>query len=274
MKRNSFLYKLIYGPPAKLRGYEELVIKGLREVLPEESERKLENQLKFLQPRRQTDDRVLLYSLNDNRVDLDSNMLFNKRDGELLLAAGQVRVGGSPTEIGVKVFVYAGRLSSIQFSQSPKEIKNSSALLSGFRLVNDPDEQRPTGGEIPPEWSGVVKYWSTITQVRAEGPALSDRRRNVIIDAIGVHLPSDYLDAVSQAEGLDLGLVQVFGLSNVGSMPLRDGELVTIAQVPKGIVGVLSGSGELALNAGDEIQLIHDKFGQFIADTIRVQTHT
>ena len=266
MKRSSFLYNLLYGRPAKLRPYEQLVMRRLDDLLPHGTSSKLHKQLEILCPRRQTEDRVLLYSPEDDKAEMDPQFLFGNASGELLLASGELH-DESPININVKVFAYFGRLSSIQFARSPRKLQGE-VSLSRFQLVNDPEEKSGQG-EFTTSWSGVVRNWAELTHVSAEAPPLNDERRKHILDAVGVQLPGDYLEAVFQAEGLDLGVIKISGLSAVGANPLPDGELITLAQVPDGLVGVISPTGQLVHYDGCATTAISGSFGDYVSNVIR-----
>ena len=192
---------------------------------------------------------------------MDPGIKFRNSGDEILLASASI-VGKDGGVIRAKAFAYRGVFSCLQFNKSPKALRGSK--LSDFVVANDPEW---IGDLIPAsrEWTGVVQRWADLANVQSTAAPLPLERRNRILGALDVKLPAEYLDAIDQSEGLIVGPIQISGLSSIGSNPLPEGELVTLAQTPDGVIGVVSPGGELGYQTEDGLAFPPEPFGALVA---------
>ena len=207
MKKTSLLYGLLYGPPAKLRPYEVAILQELGAKLLGTSAKKLKAQLNLLVARRQTQDRVLLFQPIQDGVELADDVLFNNKEGELLLCNAALE-NQSGKRISARVFSYKGRLSTIQLSSIPGSL---ALIVKTTTIVADPDVMEEESG-YSKKWTGLVERFGRVGRIQDPTHApLSPQQRQEIIQTMGVELPDQYLEVIEQADGLNLGKVKIFG---------------------------------------------------------------
>src|SRR5262249_25020827 len=155
-------------------------------------------------------------------------------DSGRILAAGTI-VSRNGTRFGFKVLTHTGRLAALLFDKSPKRLALDDVNIEEVGIVDDP-ERADQGAPTDVQWSGVVARWAKLAPISGFKGPVSEKDRRQILASIRVPLPADYLDAINQAEGLQVGPVRILGLTSIGVSPLPDGEMLIIAKTPTGAI--------------------------------------
>jgi hypothetical protein len=179
--------------------------------------------------------------------------------------------------IKATVVLHEGRLSSLEFDLSPRDILerqenrvelkelNGSDMPSDIETecetLVDPMEPAGQGPLEAPTLTGWVKALADDFNAKTLSPLSADRRAE-FLQTIDSSLPNDYNELVSQTEGMELAPVSINGVQEIRSLVLPHGNYYVLAslQDDRGDLAVKQGerTGRLYLldSEGQEIEVL------------------
>lgn len=233
-----------------LRPLERKLIDALVAALSPEAGGILARQVELVNrvQRHASDKEVNLYRMHWGRPSREGVPLFPVAVPEVKLASITYAVGGRPAKSRVDLWVVNGRLFSLTFQQSPKGVDADDIEVRDVKLLADPmvpaeaAKPRPLGREALVGW---VAEWAAQREMAGLAEPLPQPARERLLQQIEAELPSDYLDLVSQTEGLEINGCRVYGLAEVREVVMEDASYYILAEMKdRGVLAVRRGSPE------------------------------
>jgi len=170
------------------------------------------------------------------------SMLFPTTSEELCIASLSFAAPGKPRPIRVQFWVVHGHLFSLQFSQSPRGVPADQIHIRSVKVLADPMAvpEEPRALE-PQALMGRLAQWIGGRQVSGLREPLPRARREAMIGELGTALPADYLEIVSQTEGLQVNGWRVHGVSEIRSVVSPEANYYVLAECERGVLVVTEG---------------------------------
>jgi len=246
----SSLFYRIFGS-AKLRIYETACLEAWKRTLSSGAIEILNKQLdsyNFVQ-RLSHDKLVGFHDLKDPSYERwPKNAFFPLRAEEAIVAAIRFRPTGEPrAALRGNIILAKGRLSSIEFDRPPKMLFARSRALSDIEVTNVQvvfDPMIANGGATEPlldtsKLVGWLRDWLHRWRVENLRKALPTKRREQILRQLDTTLPPDYLELISQTEGLKVETYVIYGLSQIRPIVRPDANFYLLAEADEsGAIGV------------------------------------
>lgn len=220
----NLLKRLLYGGRPVLRDYEQIVLDALSRRLTDAGGAILKAQLSVLDVvQRASNDKLVTFYFADNVL------LFPNTEPELHVARALLSVGGS--EVDCDVMFHRGRLSSLEFHRSPRNIAGPNVSCRRVDLFGDPMQtQISASGEVPLIQATLLANVTTRVHVRSvEPPAAEHVRAKALALMEKATLPVDYVDLLSQTDGFTSGMWRFAG-TNVRTIVLPDVTYYVLAE--------------------------------------------
>jgi len=242
-KLRDLLHSLVHGPSVRLRKYELAALQAWRSTLPSDGGERFDRQKEVLRSvHRYSAGRLLVFFPRQDR--LPANLAFPDSSEELLVAIVTVVPRGQrEPELEGRIVLHKGWLSSLEFRSQPSKLgfdKGTEVDVKHVKVARDPMRESRQGiGRLsyPHNWGGCFESLNRISVVRPKGQPVDEANRQIILAGWGASFPEDYLEIVSQADGLDIGHVHVLGLTELRSIVLPDHDLIVLAEIEsKGVI--------------------------------------
>lgn len=257
LSKVDIFIKRLFGS-SKLRGYELICLEAWKKMLSKDALDILNMQIKAydLVQRLSNDKLVCFHYLKDSSYESWSDRMFFPLRGEgKVVATMTLRAAreGQRTSLKVDITFSRGRLFSIEFNRPPKtlfskredpsniEVTDVSVLINPMVAGVDVTEMIADAGNL----TGWLRDWIREWKVQNLRKPLPVGRRENILGQLNARLPADYLDLISQTEGLHIENCVVYGLSEIRKLVLPnsivspDMNLLVLADVEgHGSVGV------------------------------------
>jgi len=148
MRRTGLLHRIVYGPPAGLRSYEELAIHSVLKQLKDATASKFATQLRNLPYRqRHSDDRVLAF-FPDRGVYIPPEASFANKQDDLIFATVELDSGiPNGQKLRAKLIAAEGFFFSVEFEDTPDAkgiLDGGPAFVSNVAIVAELDPPNPT----------------------------------------------------------------------------------------------------------------------------------
>jgi hypothetical protein len=244
-----------------MRPYERVCFDAWRATLPSHGAYILDKQIHYLKAVHRYSRGKLLVFFPAHNLAVPEEFLFPNRSNECVCAHVQVVLESDTSRrINARIILHEGRLSSIEFRQSPEDSgfkADSQVKVVEVKVHIDPmeDTAAQPRKSYPKFWTGSLARWSLLGEVRPWAPPLEDASRVKILSSLGVKLPEDYLDVVAQVEGAQIGRVRILGVTEIRHIVLPKQNLCVLAEVEgSGVLCVdeLRDSAQLLFLANDE----------------------
>lgn len=236
------------GPP--LKPLEKKLLDVLVAHLSSEAQAVLATQIGQvnLVQRHAGDKEVNLYHMERGKPAWDNVRLFPNASTETKLARISFAAADKSKPLRVEFWLVHGTLFSLQFTQSPRGIDPERIEIKDVKVLADPmvpvvAEPR---GLIEPDtlrdWPGE---WATKWQLTDLREPLSEPQRRQVLEQLDAKLPADYLELVTQTEGLAFDECVVYGLSEVRSVVLPAQNYYILAELAdRGTLAVKEGQSD------------------------------
>ncbi len=257
--------RLLYGGTRSLRSHEQAVLDAFKNKLSGAAIAVLNRQLARLNlVQRSPDGRLVSFFDTSDRTAAAWSVeeLFPLRLEETRVARIWVKPSNHPPglpEMKVEIVLHRGRLSSVEFSQSPEPLENREVRISEVELIQDPMKQ-VEAQSLPASLSEIepnLRERLKTCQAADLRKPLAAAERERFARAVDAKLPRDYLELTEATEGAMIHGWRVYGLSQIRKIVQRERSYYILAESPDlGAVGVVQGgnNGELYL-IGSEDQL-------------------
>jgi hypothetical protein len=237
-------------PP--LRPLERQLVEALSDALDAEAQSLLSKQMAQvnLVQRHAEDKEVNLYRMERGKPSFEEAARFAGTVSEAEVARISFQVPNVAGTFRASFWTVNGFLFSIQFSRSPKGIKNATAEIREVELLLDPMAAPPAGRApaVREALRGWLREWASEWQVSGLAEPLPEAERQDLVTRIGAELPPDYLEVVAQTEGLKVDGWTIHGLSGVRSVALPDANCHVLAEhEEKGVLCVREGEQQVRL---------------------------
>ena len=207
---------------------------------------------------------VSLYALKRGKQNFDPTDLF-PADQAVMLASAFFEAERSEKQFRADFYLVQGRIFSMEFNESPREVRKTSLKVHEVRMHSDPMapveeiESHPLENNRLEGW--VAKWVEHHRAEKLRTPLPRDKRDGILGRMDGV-LPTDYLELVGQTEGLTIDGCVVFGVSEIRSVvdPDRNyymladlegqGALTVAREDPSGVICFLSYEGDWPVEMG------------------------
>jgi hypothetical protein len=238
-------------PP--LRPLERKLFDALVAHLSSDAREVLHGQLRLVnRVQRHTDGKeVNLYQIRRRKVSLEGMPVFPFAVEEAKLASVRYRVTGETRTRRVDFWLVNGHLFQMQFRESPRGVDAEKVEIRDVKLLVDPmvpaqpEERRSLDLTALTGWLAEWSHQRQVGDLREPPPPEQRAERLGRIEAA---LPSDYVELLSQTDGLQVERCRVYGLSDVREVVLPDATYYVLAEMEdRGVLGVRQGQpdGEL-----------------------------
>jgi hypothetical protein len=239
--------RLLYGGDTELRVYERLCLDCWRRILSDEAKTVLDQQLRlFNLIQRLSEDKLVVFHDvgSDPYRNWPESALFAFRGEEALAATVLLKPSLQATLIRVDVMLHRGRLSSLEFSAPPKERLRSSGIeilkidewIDPMRA--DTRQDTPEADELP-MLTGEMKEWIERNSVSDLRKPLTKSEIDLYLQRFDIVVPEDYVELISQTNGLRSGNCIVLGPSRIRKIVLPERTLCVLVEIEKrGVIGV------------------------------------
>ncbi len=256
------------GPP--LRPLERKLIDALTERLAPAARDVLAEQIGLvnLVQRHVNDKEVNLYQMRRGKATVEGMPRFPLVAPEAKLASITYSIPGQPRPSRVDFWLVNGHLFSLQFSESPIRVDADRAEVQDVQVLIDP--MAPAEAVAPRSldpaclrgWlADWVKRWR-VTDVRAPASPEERHRRLRQIDST---LPSDYLELVSQIDGLRIEGCSVYGLAELREVAMPDATYYILAEMAdRGVLAARQGHSDGTLHF-----FAYDRDGVAVGSSLR-----
>lgn len=202
MARTGFIKRLIFGGGGTFRDYERACLAAVAERVSVEARAILNAQLEAVEIiQRFSDDKLTAIHL----APLDDRDHFHDRRSELRVAKFRLGSPGREPITGTLV-VHHGRISSLEFSRSPKGPWKPPIAVSDVDILNDPSLARadatPTEGVAASE---TIEIAGTRFAAQDIVLPLPLAERACYLNTLGTTTPDDYAELLAVTNGFKLG---------------------------------------------------------------------
>ena len=224
----------IFFPP--IRYIERRLIDILIENLQPEAGMILLKQYKQINyvQRFSKDKEVNFYRIKNCKPYLDKTIQFPNNQSVLRIASILFNVKSVPKTYRADMWLVRGYLFSIEFNQSPKKIGNNEIELKEIKLLADPMAKPEISQQITVsalEISGPINNISQLGTLNNLKKPIAIARRKILIQNLNAALPEDYLEIVSQTEGLTTDICTIYGLYEIKSLILSNDNYYILSEI-------------------------------------------
>lgn len=238
-------------PP--LRPLERKLIEALATSLSRGAGALLNQQMALVnRVRRFVDDKeVNLYQIRRGKATLEGMPTFPLVVPEVKLATIIYASPGQPRPSRVDFWLVNGFVFSLQFSKSPRGVEADLVEIQEVKVLVDPMVPAETTKErsvAASALTGWLAQWAIEWQLSSLREPLPPEQRSEKLGQIEATVPPDYVELVSQTEGLQVDGCRVYGLSDVREVALPDATYYVLAEMEdRGVVAVRQGQSDGAL---------------------------
>jgi hypothetical protein len=201
--------------------------------------------------RHANDKEVNLYRIRRGRPSREGLPLFPIALPEVKLATITYRIIGEANSSRVDFWIANGRLFSLGFQETPKKISAGEVEIRDVKLLVDPmapataaDRRSLDRGAL----TGWIAEWSKQHETTSLTEPLPRPEREHRLQQLEAALPSDYLDLVSQTEGLQINGGRVYGLSEIREVVMEDATYYVLAEMEdRGVLAVRQGNSDAVI---------------------------
>ena len=247
-----------------LKPLEKMIINTLAENLYKKEKTVLLKQVKRINmvQRHSECKEVNLYCIKRGKPYFDEELLFPLKEGEIKLATILFQSLKDRKKYSVDFWIVNGRLFSLVFNHSPKHLSVNDIKIEEITVFINPmlgiasKEQKSLSKDALTGW---LREWSKKWSITNLREPLSHTQRKKICEQIDIKLPSEYLEIISQTEGLKIDGCLIYGLSE-----MRD---IVTPETNYYILADIEGRGVLAVkreSADDNIYFLSYEDGQAI----------
>ena len=181
---------------------------------------------------------VNLYKMSGGRPSFDDGLSFGGIDDEALLAT--VSLTGSATKKGllkIELWLVYGRLFSLVSNKKPSEFFMTEQLDAVQPTITDvkiwldpmrPEKILPCEADI--SLSGWLYEWQKQGSVSDLRAPLTPKERMDALKRIDAALPADYVEMLSQSDGLKIGEYQIYGAMGLRKIVTEDANYYALAE--------------------------------------------
>ncbi len=218
---------------------------------------------------RHVDDKeVNLYQMRRGKPTVEGMPTFPLVVPEAKLATITYSAPGDSRPSRVDFWLVRGHLFSMQFSQSPRRVDPDQAEIGNVKLLVDPmvpAEVVEPHSLDPALLTGWLAEWAgrwEVTDLKA--PSSPDERSGKLRQ-MDVTLPSDYLELVSQTDGLRINGCRVYGLTDIREVAMPDATYFVLAEMEDH--GVLA--AKQSQSRGTLYFFAYDRDGSAVGSSLR-----
>lgn len=190
---------------------------------------------------------VNLYPMMGGKVFHDPKCAFPLKQPETKLATVRVSTDQGRSPLSADVYLVEGHLFQLRFSRSPKVIRKDVEVI-GVQIHVDPllEQEKPSRREpaddMQTERSGRMPHWLAQLRIDACSPPLSRQELKDAVKRLDVPLPSDYVEFLEHCDGADLPNGSLFGIGDIYTTVVEEGEILVLAELHEAGVIALSKS--------------------------------
>jgi len=187
---------------------------------------------------------VNLYFIKNGKVFFDEKIRFPETQSEIKLGSisFDAPAPGVQKSFQVNFWLVRGWLFSMEFNQSPKDARADKVVIKEVKILIDPIAPTRKALEKPIKMSFLTNWladWAGKWHVSLLKRPLPDAEREMIVKQLDAKLPEDYLELVSQTEGMKINSCLIYGLSEIRDLILPKENYYVLAEI--------SGTGVLAV---------------------------
>lgn len=189
-------------------------------------------------------------------VPLPDRLLFPLNDDETIHPLGAVtmrrRGANSGPSLRTEVYFVAGRIFELIFDKSPKAVfgtnkpEDADIEVVDATIVVDPTDPGAVSHELldsPDQLTGWVRDWVEKWGATRLRKPVNDALRQRLISFYDVVLPQDYLELVSQLEGITIKTCSINGLSELDGFVTPSESYYALAMAdPTGLFALVRGA--------------------------------
>jgi hypothetical protein len=254
------LLDILFGRGSRLYPFEISAVEEVIKRLPEESGSQLRKQVGAINKvqRLTKGKEVNLYRIRLGKPSFDDGLKFTGTNDEALLATVSLTdPSGSKARLKAELWLVGGWLFSLLFNKPPKEffagshIHTVQPMIADVKIWFDPMHLNNTiQQETSIPLGGWLADWQENEKVSGLRTPLTSDERKAALERIDAVLPADYVDMLSQTNGLTVGEWVIHGAAKVRKIvttgtsyyvlgETRDCGLVVQEGSTDGVVGLL-----------------------------------
>jgi len=204
-------------------------------------------QINFVQ-RHALNKEVNLYCMRNGKAFYDKCLRFPFDQEEVKLSSILISNTDNHTKYDVAIWLIKGFLFSIEFSYSPKGLIADQVEIINVKLLVDP--MRPAKTKHKDSVNiNALQGWILALAVKWHVTDLKEplpkTEREDVISKLAIKLPSDYLELVTQTEGMKLDGCCILGLSEIRDLLMERSNYYVLAEIEgKGVLALRQNSGD------------------------------
>lgn len=256
-------YRILFNwliPP--LNSLEKELIGALAGKLSPEAKKILLKQverIKFVQ-RHANNKEVNLYYIEDSEASFDERFPLNQP--EIKFASISFNNLLLKKDFLVNFWLVHGRLFSLEFNQSPKKLQYKDININYVRILVNPmvpvttEQRKRIQANVLTGW---LKEWSNKWQLTELKEPLLVEQLKSLTNALNVKLPIDYLELVTQTEGMRIDGCLIYGISEVRDLIMPTQNYYILAEIAEnGVFTVIQETSDSLIyfiSYGDDQQI-------------------
>jgi hypothetical protein len=282
------LLATLLGRGSRLYPFEAAAVEQVIARLSEESGTRLRKQVQSINKiqRLSAGKEVNLYKIRHGKPAFDNALRFTSTEEESLLATvNLVDPGGGKARLKVELWMVGGWLFSLLFNKPPKEffvgshIHTVQPTIADVKIWFDPMLlDNVVQQETSTSLRGWLAAWEKDGKVsELQVPLIADKRK-AVLERIDAALPADYLELLSQTDGLTVGAYVIHGAGKVRKIVTEGFNYYVLAETSYCGLVVQEGSadGEVGLlnYEDDSLRPIARPMGKSLKDAIEIVLNT
>lgn len=245
------LLNFLMGVRPEFYPFEARIIEEVKSRMDNDGAARLQRQVEVINKiQRLTNGKeVNLYRMRHGKPSFDDTLRFANAADEALLASVNLTGADKRAKLKADIWLAKGRLFSLVFSKPPKlffagmDLKSVQPDITDVKIWFDPTQPKPIDTVVDASaLTGWLRDWNAKGIISSLHAPLSESKRSEYLDRVDAQLPPDYLELVSQTEGVHLAGCIVHGISAIRQIALPDASYYTLAE--------LEGLGALAVKDG------------------------
>lgn len=247
------LLNVLMGVRPEFYPFEVRIIEEVKSRMDNDSASRLQRQVEVINKIQRLADgkEVNLYRMLRGKPIFDDTLRFANAGDEALLASVILTGADKRAKLKADIWLAKGRLFSLVFSKPPKlffagmNLKSVQPDIIDVRLWFDPTQRTIIDRDSVVDASaltGWLRDWNSKGIISSLHAPLSESQRSEYLDRVDAQLPADYLELVSQTEGVHLAGCIVHGVSKIRQIALPDANYYVLAE--------LEGLGALVVKDG------------------------